>query len=157
MVLFDDAFYVKAFAGPGVELFTVARDKERRADVLHIEGLADRIDIKRVGSDIHRVYLVTCPKPHPAASPQRCTVNGEPLEERYDDRGHVVKRVFPSAHGIGLTVTYEDYAEMAGRTLPKKITLHWGNKKNKMMIVMLSAEPADGDEKAVLNQLLQSP
>ena len=156
MVLFEDAFYVKAFAGPGVELFTIARDRDRRVDILHIEGLEEQIDIKRVGDDIHRVYLEGCGPVEPA-SVSSCTVDNESIEERFDAQGNLIQRTFPAAHGIGLTVTYSGYKDWDGRSLPKKTTLEWGGGgRREMVIVMLSVAPADGEEKSVLTSLLSA-
>ena len=94
MILADDAFIVRAFAGPGVDLFTVARSGDRHRSTLHIPALKDRIDIEKVGDDIARVYLSGC-KPPPGAADQtpaspksvrHCRFFGEPLTEVIDGR-----------------------------------------------------------------------
>jgi hypothetical protein len=150
-----DAFIVKAFAGPGVDLFTVVRDGSRKNATLHIASLSDRIDIARVGEDIGRVYLNGCEAPDPPPAGERsCRFYGEPLVEVRDADGRLTSRRFPEAHGIGLNVTYEDYSPYGDRLLPKRITLTWGTSSNRMIIRLVEATttdvfPADELERAL--------
>lgn len=135
MLLAKDAFLVKAFAGPGVDLFTVVRHGARRKETLHISSLADRIDIQQVGGDIGRVYLSGCPadaERKPGGETDRttqsvsCSFYGEPLIEVFDPAGRLISRRFPEAHGVGLAVAYDEFETHAGETLPSSITLTWG-------------------------------
>jgi hypothetical protein len=139
MIVAGEAFLVKAFAGPGIDLFTVRRDGARHREEAHVPGLADKLDLERVGEDIARAYLGGCGVAEPGVTAE-CTLFGEPLRERYDDRGRLVSRSFPAAHGIGLTVSYADYAERADRELAGTITLSWGTSGNEMVIRLLDAE-----------------
>lgn len=138
MIHVGEAFLVKAFAGPGIDLFTVRRDGPRHAEEAHVPGLADRLDLERVGSDIARAYLSGC-EPPAGAGEVECSFYGEPLSERYDERGHLLERSFPEAHGIGLQVSYAEYSERAGRELAGSITLRWGESGNEMLIRLLDA------------------
>ena len=155
MLLFDDAFFVKAFAGPGVELFTVARRGQYHKEVLHIDGLADRIDVTRVGADINRVYLAGCEGAAKPSSERRCIRDGETVIEAFDADGRLATRRFPDAHGIGLTITYKEYVNGQGRALPKRITLAWGTSKNCMVILMVSNSPAASDAIDALTGFLE--
>lgn len=139
MVLRGDAFFVRAFAGPGVDLFTVVRDGAEQRQALHIAGLADRIDLAAVGADIARAYLGGCAAPAPGGS-VACELYGEPLDERYDAAGRVVERRFPDAHGIGVTVAYREHRRWGERELAGRITLQWGDGANSMVIVLLDVE-----------------
>jgi hypothetical protein len=149
MVLRGDAFLVKAFAGPGIDLFTVRRDGSRHAEEAHVPALADRLDLQRVGSDIARAYLAGC-DPLEGAGEVECAFYGEPLLERYDDRGLLTERVFPEAHGIGLTVSYSDYSVRTGGRLAGAITLSWGESGNEMVIRLLDAQVLAGFDPATL-------
>jgi hypothetical protein len=147
MILKGESFLVKAFAGPGIDLFTVRRDRAKHAEEAHVAGLAERLDLEAVGADIARAYLAGC-EPRAAGERVECSFYGEPLSEEYDDRGRTRSRTFPGAHGIGLTVTYEDYAVRAGRPLAEKIKLAWGSSGNEMVIRLLEAqEITDLDER----------
>jgi hypothetical protein len=151
MVLAKDAFIVRAFAGPGVNLFTVVRSGERRRATLHIAALANRIDIEKVGDDIARVYLPGCEASSVAGdhrhaserSVRHCLFFGEPLTEVIDERNRPLSRKFPEAHGIGLEVTYDDYEPVGNEVLPRQITLTWGGTSNRMVIRVVEAEPVD--------------
>jgi hypothetical protein len=138
MILRGEAFLVKAFAGPGIDLFTVRRDRERHAEEAHVPELGQRLDLEAVGRDIARAYLGGCGAPAGGGAVE-CAFYGEPLREEYDGRGRLVERSFPEAHGIGLTVGYQGYAERAGRELADRITLEWGGSGNEMVIRLLDA------------------
>ncbi len=139
LILADDALLVKAFAGPGIDLFTIARDSATHFEQLHIPSLADRIDIKAVSEDIARVYLGGCNKP---TGPREvsCDFFGEKMVEVYDTKIRLTKRQFPDAHGIGLEIHYEEYQIHSGRAQPKRITLSWGTSKNRMVILLVDFE-----------------
>lgn len=143
MIWRGDAFYVKAFAGPGVDLFTVVRSGEWHREEAHIDALAERLDLEAVGADIARAYLDGCDDEE-VAGLTRCDFHDEPLEETRDEFGRIAKRRFPEAHGIGLTVLYTDYAERSGEELAGKIELSWGEGANRMVIVLLDASRATG-------------
>lgn len=138
MIVRGEAFLVKAFAGPGIDLFTVRRDRDRHTEEAHVPGLGERLELEDVGSDIARAYLGGCGAPTGGGAVE-CAFYGEPLSEEYDDRGRLLSRDFPEAHGIGLTVGYEDYTERAGRELASEITLRWGTSGNEMVIRLLDA------------------
>ena len=146
MILSEDAFVVRAFAGPGVSLFTVARHGNRRRDVLHIDGLSDRIDVVRIGDDINRIYLVGCDGASPPGE-RTCEVDGERIVEHFDEHGDLAVKAFPDAHGIGLHIVYEGYSDQVGRRLPRRITLEWGGTNNRMVI--LTTEVARGADDAL--------
>ena len=55
MILKKEAFFVKAFAGPGVDLFTLAREGAWHREELHIASLADKIDLKLVSDSSERI------------------------------------------------------------------------------------------------------
>ena len=145
MILAGDSFLVKAFAGPGIDLFTVKRDGARHVEAAHVPGLADRLDLELVGADIARAYLGGCGALAGGGSVE-CVFYGEPMREQYDDRGRLLSRTFPAAHDIGLTVSYTDYSERAGRELAGAITLSWGESDNEMVIHLLDAQLLEGFE-----------
>jgi len=149
MILRGEAFLVKAFAGPGIDLFTVRRDGPRHAEEAHVPGLADRLDLGQVGADIARAYLPGCRVPA-AEDVSECEFYGEPLVERYDDRGRLIERTFPEAHGIGLHVTYGDYAAGLGHETAGTITLSWGESGNEMVIRLLDTQPLPDFDAAAL-------
>ncbi|MCP4678774.1 MAG: hypothetical protein GY854_25460 [Deltaproteobacteria bacterium] len=142
MILAEDALLVKAFAGPGVDLFTVIRDGASHFEELHISALADRIDIAAVSADIARVYLGGCEKP-PTADEASCDFFGEKMTEVFDEDGRLKVRRFPEAHGIGVTVTYEEYELYSGRAEARRITLVWGTSPNRMVIRLVAFELLD--------------
>jgi hypothetical protein len=139
MILCGRALLVKAFAGPGIDLFTVRRDGAKHREEAHVPGLAERLDLTAVGADISRAYLPGCDAPV-GEQRARCDFFGEPLSETYDAAGRVVMRSFPEAHGIGLTIAYEDYGSRAGRPLAARVVLRWGESGNEMVIRLLDAE-----------------
>jgi hypothetical protein len=140
MLLAGERLLVKAFAGPGVDLFTVVRDGAAHGERLHIKGLADRIDMAKVGADIARVYLGGCAKPAAGASEATCTFYGEPMIESFDAGVRLTARRFPQAHGIGLTVTYAELAEFDCGERARRITLRWGGSGNEMVIRLVACE-----------------
>ena len=151
-----EAFLVKAFAGPGVSLFTVARDGERHKEVLHIGGLADRLDVEKIGEDIFRIYMAGCEYRADAAGTAACTSHGESLEDTFDTAGMLTTRHFPDAHGIGLTVRYLKYEPRAGRLLPVRIELQWGRAKDRKMVIRtVSAEPSAEPVLQTIDDFLQ--
>jgi hypothetical protein len=149
MIWRGDAFFVRAFAGPGVDLFTVVRDGATQRSALHLSGLGDRIDLEAVGADIARAYLGGCPAPAGGGA-ARCTFHGEPLEERYAPDGRLLERRFPTAHGIGVTIRYAEHRRSAARELAGRITLEWGDGGNSMVIVLLDVEDAGDVDPAAL-------
>ena len=139
MLLAGERLLVKAFAGPGVDLFTVVRDGAAHGERLHIKGLADRMDMAKVGADIARVYLGGCPHPAGAAE-ATCAFYDEPMIESFDDGGRLVGRSFPQAHGIGLTVTYAEFAPFDCGERARRIVLRWGGSANEMVIRLVACE-----------------
>jgi hypothetical protein len=139
MILRGQALLVKAFAGPGIDLFTVRRDGAKHGEEAHVPGLEERLDLAAVGADIARAYLPGC-SATPGEQSAQCTFFGEPLSETYDTAGRTISRRFPEAHGIGMTVDYEDYAVRAGRPLASRVVLSWGESGNEMVIRLLDAE-----------------
>jgi hypothetical protein len=142
LLLAGERLLVKAFAGPGVDLFTVVRDGAAHAERLHVAGLADRIDMAKVGADIARVYLGGCPRPAGAIE-AACDFYGEPMSERFDAGGRLVARSFPEAHGIGLDVSYGDFAGSSCGEQPRRIVLRWGGSPNEMAIRLVGCEPLE--------------
>ena len=140
MLLVGERLLVKAFAGPGVDLFTVVRDGAAHGERLHVAGLADRIDMEKVGADIARVYLGGCPGADAGAGEATCAFYGEPMAERIDGAGRLVARRFPQAHGIGLDVTYDDFSLFACGERARRITLKWGVSRNEMVIRLVACE-----------------
>ncbi len=151
MILADDALLVKAFAGPGIDLFTVVRDGASHFEELHIPGLADRIDIGAVSADIARVYLGGCERPT-AAGEARCDFFGEEMTEVFDADGRLTARRFPQAHDIGVTVHYEEYEIFSGRAEPQKITLVWGTSPNRMVIRLVAFELLDDVDREIFKR-----
>ncbi len=148
MILAEDALLVKAFAGPGVDLFTVIRDGANHFEELHIPGLAERIDIAAVGADIARVYLGGCERP-PAAGEASCDLFGEKMVEVFDAKGRLAERRFPEAHGIGVTISYEEYELYSGRAESRRITLVWGTSQNRMVIRLVALELLDDVDREI--------
>jgi hypothetical protein len=149
MILLGQAFLVRAFAGPGIDLFTVKRDRDRHHEEAHVAGLKERLDLERVGADIARVYLPGCADAI-AGQEVACAFYGEELREQYDDQGRLVSRFFPEAHGVGLTVSYADYGLRAGSELAGEIRLSWGESGNEMVIRLLEVEPLPDFDRSAL-------
>ncbi|MDJ0766098.1 MAG: hypothetical protein QNJ97_24155 [Myxococcota bacterium] len=133
LILSSDTLLVKAFAGPGVDLFTVVRGAQGHCEALHLPGLKDKIDIQAVAGDIARAYLGRCVNSDRPGK-KTCQFLDEPMVEIADDKGRIIERRFPKAHGIGLTVRYEDFRAYRDRIEPTKVTLTWGKSKNRMII-----------------------
>jgi hypothetical protein len=148
MLLAGDALMVKAFAGPGVDLFTVTRDGASHAEELHLPGLADRIDVTKVGADIARVYLGACPDRAPSTE-TTCAILGQEAVERLDADGRLVERRFPDAHGVGLRISYEEFEDLGGRVEPRTIRLFWGESPNRMVIRLVAIDVLDHVDRAV--------
>lgn len=142
MLLGSDAFLVKAFAGPGVDLFTVVRNGEDQREDLHIAELADRIDVKAIGEEIARIYLGGCPA-RSSGEEAGCELFGQRMTEAYGPDGRLLERRFPDAHGVGLVVRYEDYRVLSGRSVPKRIVLSWGKGDNRMEISLAGLETVE--------------
>jgi hypothetical protein len=149
MLLAGERLLVRAFAGPGVDLFTVVRDGAAHGEKLHIPALADRIDMAKVGADIARVYLGGCPRPEGGALEATCAFYGESMTERFDADGRLVARRFPQAHGIGLTVTYDDFAGSACGERARRISLRWSGSGNEMVIRLVACERLERVDPAV--------
>ena len=155
MLLDNESLYVTAFAGPGVDLFTTARGPLGQCGILHIKSLAKSMDVAAIGDNIARVYLGGCP--HETRTPEAtCDFNGEILNETYDPSHHLVKRVFPTAHGVGLTIEYMDFKEFPQGDAPQKITLTWGAGENKMVIRLLDIQQADPLDPLIFEQCMKS-
>jgi hypothetical protein len=150
MLLAGDRLLVRAFAGPGVDLFTVVRDGAAHAETLQIPGLADRIDMQAVGADIARVYLGGCP-PRAGGGEASCAFYGEPMAETYDAAGRLTARRFPEAHGVGLSVTYERFEPCAGAERAGDVTLRWGGSANEMTIHLAACEVMRGVDPSVFS------
>lgn len=149
MLLAGERLLVKAFAGPGVDLFTVVRDGAAHDERLHIAGLADRIDMEKVGGDIARVYLGGCAKPAAGVFEATCDFYGEPMIESLDAAGRLISRRFPRAHGIGLDVAYEDFAPFACGERARRVTMRWGTSGNEMAIHLVACESLDKVDPAI--------
>jgi hypothetical protein len=145
MILAGDSLVVRAFAGPGIDLFTVIRRGAEHEERAHVPGLEDRVDLAAVGADIARCYLAGCGRrvgdPPPATAD--CLFFGEPLVERWGGDGRLAEREFPEAHGIGLEVRYSEYRDFGGLELAGRITLEWGSGANSLVIVLSEAETVD--------------
>ena len=142
LVLYQDALFVKAFAGPGVDLFTIIRKGAEHREVLHIPAIAKKMDMAAIGADIARVYLGGCPPPN-RPDEVSCHLLDDKMIERYGPDELLEARDFPNAHDIGVHIAYEDYSEMNGTQMATRITLTWGNSQNRMVIKLLSYEILD--------------
>jgi hypothetical protein len=149
MIVAGDALVVRAFAGPGVDLFTVVRRGAEHEEQAHVPGLASRLDLAAVGADIARCYLAGCGGPAPGTG--SCTFFGEPLIEERDGEGRIVTRLFPEAHGIGLRVRYSEHREHAGHELAGRIALEWGSGSTSLVILLLEAEVLEAVDPAVFH------
>ncbi len=158
MLLFDNAYIVKAFAGPGVDLFTVARSGDRHRETLHLKALAGRMDVSKIGEDIFFIYTKGCVASHSGGGTGTadCLCAGQRLEETFDASGRTMKRVFPDAHGIGLTIRYEDYRSMAGRMMPGTVVLEWGGDAGRSLVIKTaSAEAASPEDEETVEDFLR--
>jgi hypothetical protein len=147
LVLRGDALFVRAFAGPGIDLFTIRRNGARHEERAHVPGLERRVDLEKVGADIARCHYGGC-----AGGPgeTRCDFYGEPLIETRDQRGRLLERSFPRAHGTGLVVRYEEPRLVGGREVARRTTLSWGDGSNELLIVMLESEVLESVEPGLL-------
>ncbi len=139
LLVSGSALLVKAFAGPGVDLFTIVRNGVRHREDLHISGLEGKMDLAAIGADIARVYLGGCGPPGDGAEVS-CDLFGEPLVERYGEHRRLEVRHFPQAYGVGLDIIYSEYTEKSGRWVPQRISLAWGQGDTHMEIRLLSYE-----------------
>ena len=151
MILAGDSLIVRAFAGPGIDLFTVVRRGAEHEERAHVSGLESRLDLAAVGEDIARCFLAGCGSPggKPVPGISRCAFFGEPLVEERDGERRLATRAFPQAHGIGLNVSYSEYREFGGRELAGRITLEWGSGATSLVILLLDAEIVDDVGQAV--------
>jgi len=150
MLLAGEKLLVRAFAGPGVDLFTVVRDGAAHREELHIASLSDRIDMPAVGADIARVYLGGCGAPS-GGFEERCEFYGEPMIEKRDAASRLEERRFPEAHGVGLTVTYRGFTTCAGSERAGDISLRWGGSANEMIIHLVACEVKKDVDPAVFS------
>jgi hypothetical protein len=139
MISAEDSFLVKAFAGPGVDLFTVIDNNGTQHNELHLQALKDRIDLAQVGADIARAFLSGCVA-NKSSSRLECDFHNEPLVEKFDEQGRLVERFFPQAHQVGLKVYYSEYATQCGDSRPVQTTLRWGQGNNRIVIRMVGCE-----------------
>jgi hypothetical protein len=61
----------------------------------------------------------------------------------------LVARSFPQAHGIGLDVTYDDFAPFACGERARRIALRWGGSRNEMVIRFVACDRIEGVDPAV--------
>jgi hypothetical protein len=66
------------------------------------------------------------------------------MTESFDADGRLTERRFPQAHGTGLTVTYAEFAALAGAQRARRITLKWGVSRNGMVIRLVACERLEG-------------
>jgi hypothetical protein len=142
MIQAGDGFIVRAFAGPGIDLFTVTRTAFEASQEAFVPGLAKRVDMVQVGDDIARVYRAGCGGPF--ATMTACTLGAEPLEEWLGESGEILRRHYPAAHGTGLTIVYERRETMCGQQMPRRVVLSWGKAESKMVIFTAGCKPCDG-------------
>ncbi|MFO8072175.1 MAG: hypothetical protein R6V85_09910 [Polyangia bacterium] len=148
LVLRGDALFVRAFAGPGIDLFTIRRNGARHEERAHVPGLEGRVDLEKVGADIARCHYGGC---QGGSGETRCDFYGEPLIETRDERGRLVERNFPRAHGIGLIVRYQEPRLVGGREVARRTTLSWGDGSNELVIVTLDSELLERVEPGLLD------
>lgn len=138
MVQAGDSLMVRAFAGPGVDLFTVVRTPTQATQQAHVPGLAERVDMVQVGDDISRVYRSGCRGA--AGAVTTCEAGGERLVETLDDQGRLASRSFPTVHSTGLSISYTQHERLCGRIIPRRITLAWGQGERHMVIFTASCQ-----------------
>ncbi len=137
MILKKEAFFVKAFAGPGVDLFTLVRDGAWHREELHIGSLKDRIDLRLVSESIAKVYLGGCGGNGPPGE-TTCDFYGETMLETHGSGGALVRREFSSEQEGSLVIRYQEFHSCSGHSLPKQIALTW-EKGNISMVIRLVA------------------
>ena len=140
MILQGDAFVVRAFAGPGVSLFTVTRDGDKHTEKAHVPGLNNKLNLESVGLDIARAYFAGCPGSS-SGEITKCTILGQIAHETHAPNGDLLTRRFPSAYKDGLLIEYLDYTKKMDRRWAKRIHLKWSGKENEMEIFLLTVEP----------------
>ena len=139
MIHRDEAFYVKAFAGPGVDLFTLVRDGAWHREELHIPGLKDKIDLHLVSESIAKVYLGGC-VPVSGPGETACDFYGERMVETYRSGGGLVRREFLSESQGALTIRYRESDSCGGYLVPKRIELTWGEGDVSMVIRLVACD-----------------
>lgn len=142
LLVHGSALLVKAFAGPGVDLFTVVRNGKQHREELHLQGLEKKMDLVAVGADIARVYLGGCGGGG-QGDQVTCDFFGEQMVEIYGANNRLTARRFPEAYRVGLHIQYSQYTSKSGRMVPQKITLTWGDGDTRMEIRLLSFEVLD--------------
>jgi hypothetical protein len=105
--------------------------------------------MEKVGGDIARVYLGGCAKPAAGVFEATCDFYGEPMIERFGEGGRLISRRFPRAHGIGLDVTYDDFAPFACGERARRVTMRWGTSGNEMAIHLVACERLDKVDPAI--------
>ncbi len=155
MIQKKDAYIVKAFAGPGVDLFTIARKAERRKDTLDLKMLANKLDVSKIGDDILRIFMDGCPFSAKTKETTACIVTAQKIIEKRDQEGRLTERRFPDAHTIGLNITYKDYSSFKNIALPAQIELQWGDGTRQMIIRTVSAETSVTNDDNWIEKFLQ--
>lgn len=156
MIHRKDGYIVQAFAGPGMDLFTVARSGGQHKEILHIQALSNKIDVSKIGEDIFCIYMEGCPSDSPVTGTEEisCVREGRRLTENFNPDGRLVARQFPDAHGIGLSIQYSGYNPLAGRWIPTRIALRWGDFAQSLTIQTVSAEGVEAAESEVIDHFL---
>jgi hypothetical protein len=145
MILQGQGFLVRAFAWPGLGLFTVARNGESHDERAHLPGLEGRLDLDAVGMDITRTFLGGCDPPLDGGDVE-CLLLGQVMVEVYDEGGRRLSRLFPDAYEGGFRVSYRDHAMRFDRWWALEIELEFGDSGNGMVFRQLSVretEPVD--------------
>jgi hypothetical protein len=139
MILKKGAFFVKAFAGPGVDLFTLVREGAWHREELHLAALKDKIDLNLVSASIAKVYLGGCPGAKPGGE-AACDFYGEEVVESYGAKGELVTRRFSSAEQGALVIRYREFDSCPGRSMAKKIVLTWQKGEITMVIRLVACD-----------------
>ncbi|MCP4199265.1 MAG: hypothetical protein GY762_19135 [Proteobacteria bacterium] len=139
MILKKGAFFVKAFAGPGVNLFTLVREGTWHREELHIGSLKGKIDLDLVSASIAKVYLGRCAGAAPD-SETACDFYGEKMVETYGDEGELVTRQFFSEERGDLVIRYSELISCGGGLVPKKIVLTWQKGEITMVIRLVACD-----------------
>lgn len=135
MLVYRTGYIVKAFAGPGIDLFTVVKRGAQSKAVLHLPGLQDRMDMRAISQDIARIYALPC-GPKADRGSVSCLILGEMATEKYDQEGRLISRHFARAHGVGLDISYSDYRRHLDRDDPYRMHLKWGHGQVEMIIIL---------------------
>jgi hypothetical protein len=139
MILKKDAFFVRAFAGPGVDLFSLVREGTWHREELHIGSLKGKIDLNLVSASIAKVYLGGCPGAAPGGE-ATCDFYGEKVAESYGAEGELVTRRFSSAERGELVISYREFDSCRGRSMAKKIVLTWQKGGISMVIRLVACD-----------------